>query len=193
MRLRFATLFILLSLLWTGESCNLLTNGSTRSSEISKHSKIRYSDSTTQSHVTRTGWMHSPVNHRMMKTPQDKPKSADLPPTPTPAATHTAPSSTTATSPSSSPLAAPLAASNLANDFGCFARYESGNTNDPPGNGYSGYFQFTQSSWWSASGLPGNASDYPYAIQLAAAEKWIAMCNYNWHGQWPNSSRMCGL
>ncbi len=84
-------------------------------------------------------------------------------------------------------------------DFGCIADWETGDgspgsmTNDPPGNGYSGYLQFTESSWDEASGLSWPASNYSWSVQEQAAEKWIAMCDYDWHSQWPISSRRCGL
>jgi hypothetical protein len=58
--------------------------------------------------------------------------------------------------------------------WGALGNCESGNKNDNTGNGFYGYFQFDAGTWRSASGLPGVASDYSYAVQLAAAQKLYA-------------------
>jgi LysM repeat protein len=73
--------------------------------------------------------------------------------------------------------------------WACIARGESGTTNDNTGNGYYGYFQISPSTWaaYGGSGLP---SDYSYGQQLAVAQRIQAGSGW---GQWPNTSRACGV
>lgn len=69
------------------------------------------------------------------------------------------------------------------------AECESGMTNAETGNGFSGYFQFSLSTWRSV-GETGRPSDYSYAHQLAAAQRLQARSGW---GQWPACSRLLGL
>lgn len=45
---------------------------------------------------------------------------------------------------------------------------ESGRTNANTGNGYFGYEQFDDPTWFSVTGLPGHASDYDAFTQIEA-------------------------
>lgn len=51
---------------------------------------------------------------------------------------------------------------------------ESGGHNDNTGNGFYGYFQFDRRTFEAITGLAGVASDYPYSVQLDAAERLFA-------------------
>jgi hypothetical protein len=66
---------------------------------------------------------------------------------------------------------------------------ESGGANVDTGNGYSGYFQFLDSTWRSV-GYSGRAVDYGYETQVAAAQTLQARSGW---GQWPACSRRLGL
>ena len=66
---------------------------------------------------------------------------------------------------------------------------ESGGANVDTGNGYSGYFQFMDSTWRSV-GYSGRAVDYGYETQVAAAQ---ALQSRSGWGQWPACSRALGL
>jgi hypothetical protein len=64
------------------------------------------------------------------------------------------------------------------------AQCESGG--DPStntGNGFTGKYQFDAQTWRAASGLGGNASDYPESVQDQAAARWIAAGHRD---AWPN-------
>ena len=69
------------------------------------------------------------------------------------------------------------------------AQCESGQTNANTGNGYYGYFQFSESTWW-AMGEDGHASDYEYSYQLGVAQRLQARSGW---GQWPACARALGL
>jgi LysM repeat protein len=73
--------------------------------------------------------------------------------------------------------------------WACIAQKESTTTNDNTGNGYYGYFQISPATWaaYGGSGLP---SDYSYGQQLAVAQRIQAGSGW---GQWPNTSRACGV
>lgn len=66
---------------------------------------------------------------------------------------------------------------------------ETGGTNADTGNGYSGYFQFLDSTWRSV-GYFGRAVDHNYETQVAGAQ--ILQSRSGW-GQWPSCSRQLGL
>lgn len=66
---------------------------------------------------------------------------------------------------------------------------ESGGANVDTGNGYSGYFQFLDSTWRSV-GYSGRAVDYSYDTQVAGAQTLQARSGW---GQWPSCSRQLGL
>lgn len=68
------------------------------------------------------------------------------------------------------------------------AECESGNTNDG-GAPYYGYFQFSAATWRSM-GHDGTADQYPYDVQLAAAQRLQARSGW---GQWPVCSRKIGV
>lgn len=77
--------------------------------------------------------------------------------------------------------------------FVCIAHYESGDQNNPPGNGDYGQWGFWQeidSSFYAAVHLPGHASNYSKAVQLRAAE--LIQRAQTWKA-WPISSRLCHL
>lgn len=66
---------------------------------------------------------------------------------------------------------------------------ESGGSNVDTGNGYSGYFQFLDSTWRSV-GYSGRAVDYGYETQMAGAQ--ILQARSGW-GQWPSCAYQLGL
>lgn len=66
---------------------------------------------------------------------------------------------------------------------------ESGGANVDTGNGYSGYFQFLDSTWRSV-GYSGRAVDHGYETQRAGAQTLQARSGW---GQWPACSRKLGL
>ncbi len=70
------------------------------------------------------------------------------------------------------------------------AECESGNANVDTGNGYSGYFQFSDATWRSMGTGYARAVDAPYAVQLDAAQRLQARSGW---GQWPACSRQLGL
>jgi hypothetical protein len=85
---------------------------------------------------------------------------------------------------------APTPTGNLASDFACIAHWESNsNPADNTGNGYYGMFQFSLPTWRSVGGV-GLPSDASAATQLALAIKLQARSGW---GQWPVTSRKCGL
>ena len=75
--------------------------------------------------------------------------------------------------------------------WAALARCESGgNPAARSANGrYTGAFQFSNATWQSL-GYEGSASDHPYAVQVAAAQKLQARSGW---GQWPRCSRVLGL
>ena len=75
--------------------------------------------------------------------------------------------------------------------WACIARFESGgNPAENTGNGYYGMFQFAASTWDSmGTGYP-RADLAPASVQLGAAE---ALQRRSGWGQWPVTSRMCGV
>lgn len=70
------------------------------------------------------------------------------------------------------------------------AMCESHNRNVDTGNGYSGFFQFSDATWRSMNTGYARAVDAPYAVQLDAAQRLQAR---NGWGQWPACSRQLGL
>lgn len=72
--------------------------------------------------------------------------------------------------------------------WGALARCESGNRNDG-GAPFFGFFQFSASTWRSM-GHTGTADQYPYDVQLEAAQRLQARSGW---GQWPACSRKLGL
>lgn len=81
----------------------------------------------------------------------------------------------------------------LDNDFACIAGHESGDQDNPPGNGdYGqwGFYQEIDTTFYSAVHLPGHASSWSKAVQLKAAK--ITLRVQGWIA-WPVSSRLCGL
>jgi hypothetical protein len=66
---------------------------------------------------------------------------------------------------------------------------ESGGANVDTGNGYSGYFQFLDSTWRSV-GYSGRAVDHGYETQRAGAQTLQSRSGW---GQWPACSRKLGL
>jgi Transglycosylase-like domain len=82
------------------------------------------------------------------------------------------------------------AAPNPSSVWACIARHESGgNPAENTGNGYSGEFQFSASTWDSMHTGYARASDAPASVQLAAAQ---ALQRRSGWGQWPVTSRLCG-
>lgn len=69
------------------------------------------------------------------------------------------------------------------------AMCESGGRNVNTGNGFSGYFQFSGSTWRSL-GYAGDAYQSDYSTQLQAAQRLQARSGW---GQWPVCSRKLGL
>jgi resuscitation-promoting factor RpfB len=74
--------------------------------------------------------------------------------------------------------------------WGGLGECESGNANVDTGNGYSGYFQFSDATWRSMGTGYARAVDAPYAVQLDAAQRLQARSGW---GQWPACSRSMGL
>jgi hypothetical protein len=78
----------------------------------------------------------------------------------------------------------------LGGAWACIRAHESGgNYAENTGNGYYGAYQFALGTWrgLGGSGLPSNA---PPAVQDAMAQKLQALAGW---GQWPVTSRMCGV
>ncbi|MDQ1403267.1 MAG: resuscitation-promoting factor RpfB [Actinomycetota bacterium] len=75
--------------------------------------------------------------------------------------------------------------------WGRLAACESGGNTRAVGGGgrYFGAFQFTLGSWQRA-GQTGNPIDYPYEVQLTAAQRLQSMSGW---GQWPVCARRLGL
>ena len=67
---------------------------------------------------------------------------------------------------------------------------ESGSQNVDTGNGYSGYFQFSDATWRSMGTGYARAVDAPYSVQLSAAQRLQARSGW---GQWPACTRQMGL
>jgi hypothetical protein len=75
--------------------------------------------------------------------------------------------------------------------WGCIGAHESGNNaGENTGNGYEGAFQFAPSTWASLGTGYAHAYDAPYSVQLNAAIKLQERAGW---GQWPNTSRECGV
>ena len=104
-------------------------------------------------------------------------------PRPTPGASRSNTSSPASSSSGSS------AATPTGDVWGALAQCESGGTNADTGNGYSGYFQFSDATFQSL-GYSGSASDHSYAVQLEAAKRLQARSGW---GQWPACSEKLGL
>jgi hypothetical protein len=90
--------------------------------------------------------------------------------------------------------AAPTVSSVVRNALGgvwaCIRQHESGgNYATNTGNGYYGAYQFALSTWRALGGV-GLPSSAPPAVQDAMAQKLQAMAGW---GQWPQTSRMCGV
>jgi peptidoglycan hydrolase-like protein with peptidoglycan-binding domain len=82
------------------------------------------------------------------------------------------------------------AANTLGGVWACIRQHESGgNYATNTGNGYYGAYQFALATWRAlgGSGLPSSA---PPAVQDAMAQKLQAQSGW---GQWPVTSRMCGV
>jgi peptidoglycan hydrolase-like protein with peptidoglycan-binding domain len=82
------------------------------------------------------------------------------------------------------------AANTLGGVWACIRQHESGgNYATNTGNGYYGAYQFALSTWRAlgGAGLPSSASP---AVQDAMAQKLQAQSGW---GQWPVTSRMCGV
>jgi hypothetical protein len=74
--------------------------------------------------------------------------------------------------------------------WACIRQHESGgNYATNTGNGYYGAYQFALSTWRAlgGAGLPSSA---PPAVQDAMAQKLQALAGW---GQWPQTSKMCGV
>jgi transglycosylase-like protein len=74
--------------------------------------------------------------------------------------------------------------------WACLRQHESGgNYAEDTGNGYYGAYQFSLSTWraMGGTGLPSDASP---AEQDALAQRLQQRAGW---GQWPNTSRMCGV
>jgi LysM repeat protein len=87
-------------------------------------------------------------------------------------------------------VAAAVTSASLGGVWACIRQHESGgNYATNTGNGYYGAYQFSLSTWQGlgGSGLPSNASP---AVQDAMAQKLQARSGW---GQWPQTSRMCGV
>jgi len=93
---------------------------------------------------------------------------------------------------SSAPAAQPAASgAGLSGVWACIAQHESGgNPATNTGNGFYGAFQFTLASWQAVGGPPGLPSNYPLSVQLHYAE--VLQARSGW-GNWPVTSRMCGV
>lgn len=74
--------------------------------------------------------------------------------------------------------------------WGALADCESGGRNVDTGNGYSGFFQFSDATWRSMGTGYARAVDAPYVVQLAAARRLQARSGF---GQWPSCARQLGL
>lgn len=85
--------------------------------------------------------------------------------------------------------------SSLSGAWQCIATAESGgNPATNTGNGYYGEFQFSQGTWdslMSQMGLSYSRADLaPSSVQYAAAQRLQSEAGW---GQWPATSRACGL
>jgi hypothetical protein len=88
------------------------------------------------------------------------------------------------------PTVSTIVHSALGGIWACIRQHESGgNYATNTGNGYYGAYQFALSTWRAlgGAGLPSNA---PPAVQDAMAQKLQAMAGW---GQWPQTSKMCGV
>jgi hypothetical protein len=90
------------------------------------------------------------------------------------------------------PSAAPSAPSSggLGGVWACIRAHESGGSyTENTGNGYYGAYQFALGTWraMGGSGLPSSA---PPGVQDAMAQQLQARAGW---GQWPVTSRMCGV
>jgi hypothetical protein len=86
-------------------------------------------------------------------------------------------------------VAAPVRSA-LGGIWACIRQHESGgNYATNTGNGYYGAYQFALSTWRAlgGAGLPSSASP---AVQDAMAQKLQALAGW---GQWPQTSKMCGV
>jgi hypothetical protein len=93
---------------------------------------------------------------------------------------------TPTTTPKARPAAAPTG-----DIWGRLAACESGGNTRAVGGGgrYYGAFQFTLGSWQRV-GQSGNPIDYPYSVQLAAAQRLQSMSGWS---QWPVCAKRLGL
>ena len=91
------------------------------------------------------------------------------------------------------PPAAPAPApgsGGLAAVWACIRQHESGgNYAENTGNGYYGAYQFSERTWLAIGGT-GYPNQAPPAVQDAMAQKLQAMAGW---GQWPVTSRLCGV
>jgi peptidoglycan hydrolase-like protein with peptidoglycan-binding domain len=86
--------------------------------------------------------------------------------------------------------AAVVQSSSLGGVWACIRQHESGgNYATNTGNGYYGAYQFSLPTWRSLGGV-GLPSDAPPAVQDAMAQKLQARSGW---GQWPQTSKMCGV
>ena len=121
-----------------------------------------------------------------------------VPANPAPVVTH-APAVVHIAAVSPAPAAAPAPAGGTPAVWACIGAHESGNNPaENTGNGFFGMYQFTASTWLNVMKALGITSyrTYPYAaaapagVQLQAAEYLQSVAGW---GQWPNTSRMCGV
>ena len=137
-------------------------------------------------------------NHLDLQSPLDYGWTLQIPPadwhassaTPTPS---NATANDTTSSRTSSTYTGGQAA--LSQEWQCIAEAESGaNPATNTGNGYYGEFQFSQGTWdslMSQMGLSYSRADLaPSSVQYAAAQRLQSEAGW---GQWPNTSRACGL
>jgi peptidoglycan hydrolase-like protein with peptidoglycan-binding domain len=119
----------------------------------------------------------------------DLPAPAPPPPPPPPVAATRAAVPRPVAAPA--PVAAPVVSSGgLGGVWACIRQHESGgNYATNTGNGYYGAYQFSLPTWQSLGGvgLPSAASP---AVQDAMAQKLQARSGW---GQWPQTSKMCGV
>lgn len=88
------------------------------------------------------------------------------------------------------PAPAPAAAASLTGDaFDRLAMCEAGGDPTLVDGPFYGAFQFMIDTWHSI-GMAGTPTDYPYAVQKAAAQRLQARDGW---GQWPACSRKLGL
>jgi hypothetical protein len=146
-----------------------------------------------QKHLDVDG-IGGPLTWQALLTPD-----AAVPQAPVPAAVA-APAAAAVAAPVPAAKAAPVVAaaasaassvrSALGGIWACIRQHESGgNYAINTGNGYYGAYQFALSTWRAlgGAGLPSNAAP---AVQDAMAQKLQALAGW---GQWPQTSKMCGV